>query len=166
MKSENQCEECDDHLKILLMFQRTADSLGQADQDEAWEVLENPIEEIIAGYITDVVKEYFNVFICIIDFFNLLHGVNKNRRKLFEEIIDDEVGRVQITVVKSPLGWNCQYIKEICWQWRGRLYSTVSGEDERWCLTSLFYILARLDRWWRGSELVKTEFVQEVPAKI
>ena len=109
MKSENQCEECDDHLKILLMFQRTADSLGQADQDKAWEVLENPIEEIIAGYITDVVKEYFNVFICIIDFFNLLHGVNKNRRKLFEEIIDDEVGRVQITVVKSPLGWNCQY---------------------------------------------------------
>ena len=65
-------------------------------------MLENPIEEIIAGYITDVVKEYFNVFICIIDFFNLLHGVNKNRRKLFEEIIDDEVGRVQITVVKSP----------------------------------------------------------------
>ena len=109
MKSENQCEECDDHLKILLMFQRTADSLGQADQDEAWEVLENPTEEIIAGYITDVVKEYFNVFICIIDFFNLLHGVNKNRRKLFEEIIDDEVGRVQITVVKSPLGRNCQY---------------------------------------------------------
>ena len=35
MKSENQCEECDDHLKILLIFQRTADSLGQADQDEA-----------------------------------------------------------------------------------------------------------------------------------
>ena len=60
MKSENQCEECDDQLKIL-MFQRTADSLGQADQDEAWEVLENPIEEIIAGYIIDVVKEYNNV---------------------------------------------------------------------------------------------------------
>ena len=65
-------------------------------------MLENPIEEIIAGYITDVVKEYFNVFICIIDFFNLLHGVNKIRRKVLEEIIDDEVGRVQITVVKSP----------------------------------------------------------------
>ena len=61
MKSENQCEECDDHLKILLIFQSTADSLGQADQDEAWEVLEDPIEEIIAGYITDIVKEYFNV---------------------------------------------------------------------------------------------------------
>ena len=61
MKSENLCEECDDHLKNLLIFQSTADSLGQADQDEAWEVLENPIEEIIAGYITDVVKEYFNV---------------------------------------------------------------------------------------------------------
>ena len=61
MKSENLCEECDDHLKILLIFQRTADSLGQADQDEAWEVLEDPIEEIIAGYITDIVKEYFNV---------------------------------------------------------------------------------------------------------
>ena len=60
MKSENQCEECDDQLKIL-MFQRTADSLGQADQGEAWEVLENPIEEIIAGYIIDVVKEYNNV---------------------------------------------------------------------------------------------------------
>ena len=35
MKSENQCEECDYHLKILLIFQRTADSLGQADQDKA-----------------------------------------------------------------------------------------------------------------------------------
>ena len=32
----------------------------------------------------------------------MLHGVNKNRRKVLEEIIDDEVGRVQITVVKSP----------------------------------------------------------------
>ena len=72
------------------MFQRTADSLGQADQDKAWEVLENPIEEIIAGYIIDVVEDYNNVFIYIIDFFNLLHGVNKNRRKVLEEVIDDK----------------------------------------------------------------------------
>ena len=109
MKSENQCEECDDHLKIL-MFQRTADSLGQAEQDEAWEVLEDPTEEIIAGYIIDVVKDYNDVFICIIDFFNLLHGVNKNRRKVLEEVI--EVGRVQITVAKSPLGQIANTLKK------------------------------------------------------
>ena len=64
--------------------------------------MENPIEEIIAGYIIDVVEDYNNVFICNLDFFNLLHGVNKNRRKVLEEVIDDDVGRVQITVVKSP----------------------------------------------------------------
>lgn len=166
MKSENQCEECDDHLKILLMFQRTADSLGQADQDEAWEVLENPIEEIIAGYITDVVKEYFNVFICIIDFFNLLHGVNKNRRKLFEEIIDDEVGRVQITVVKSPWVEIANTLKKSADSDEEDSTALWVEKTRGWSLTSLFYILARVDRWWRGSELVKTEFVQEVPAEI
>ena len=111
MKLENQCEECDDHLKIL-MFQRTADSLGQAEQDEACEVLEDPTEEIIAGYIIDVEKEYNNVLFCIIDFFNLLHGVNKNRRKVLEEFFDDEVGRVQTTVVKSPLGQIANTLKK------------------------------------------------------
>ena len=92
------------------MFQRTADSLGQAEQDEACEVLEDPTEEIIAGYIIDVVKDYNDVFICIIDFFNLLHGVNKNRRKVLEEVI--EVGRVQITVAKSPLGQIANTLKK------------------------------------------------------
>ena len=48
----NEVRECDDHIWRLLMFQRTADSLGQVSRREEGldEVLEDP-EKIIAGFI-------------------------------------------------------------------------------------------------------------------
>lgn len=57
MDSDMQCEECDDQ-----MFQRTADSPGQADQGKAWEVLEDPLDEAIAGHINDIVVRDDNDF--------------------------------------------------------------------------------------------------------
>ena len=81
--SDMQCEECDDQ-----MFQRTADSLGQADQGKAWEVLEDPLDEAIAGHINDIIVRDDNDFYLFIDFFNC-SSVNKNRGKALEDIIDD-----------------------------------------------------------------------------
>ena len=93
--SDMQCEEYDDQ-----MFQRTADSLGQADQGKAWEVLEDPLDEAIAGHINDIIVRDDNEFYLFIDFFNC-SSVNKNRGKALEDIIDEVLGEVQITVVKS-----------------------------------------------------------------
>ena len=63
-------------------------------------MLEDPLDEAIAGHINDIIVRDDNDFYLFIDFFNC-SSVNKNRGKALEDIID-EVGIVQITVVKSP----------------------------------------------------------------
>ena len=83
------------------MFQSSAGSPEPSNQDEACEGLVDPTEEIIAGHINEIVVKNDNDFILCIDFFNYsTDRVNKNRRKVLEDVID-EVGEVQITVVKS-----------------------------------------------------------------
>ena len=64
-------------------------------------MLEDPSNETIAGHINDIVVIDDNDFYLFIDFFNYCSSVNKSRGKDLEDIID-EVGIVQITVVKSP----------------------------------------------------------------
>ena len=84
-------------------FRELQTLLDQEDQGKAWEVLEDPSNETIAGHINDIVVIDDNDFYLFIDFFNYYYcsSVNKSRGKDLEDIID-EVGIVQITVVKSP----------------------------------------------------------------
>ena len=81
-------------------FRELQTLLDQEDQGKAWEVLEDPSNETIAGHINDIIVVDDNDFYLFIDFFNC-SSVNKSRGKDLEDIID-EVGIVQITVVKSP----------------------------------------------------------------
>ena len=86
-------------MKTFLCF-RALQALLASNQDEAWEVLEDPTEEIIAGHINEVVENDTD-FVCLqISLTNSTDRVNKDRGKVLEEFIDEEL-EVQITVVKS-----------------------------------------------------------------
>ena len=83
-------QKCDEHDEDFLNVSEFCRLSGQVNQDEACSVLEDPTEEIIVGYINDIVTENDNDFIYVIDCFNYsTDHVNKNTRKALEEGIDE-----------------------------------------------------------------------------
>ena len=67
-------------------FRELQTLLDQEDQVEACEVLEDPLDEAIAGHIDDVVFKNDNDFYLFIDFFNC-SSVNKIEEKILRTLL-------------------------------------------------------------------------------